>query len=355
MNARGLGLTVLAALAGGAVVGGMGAPAGWLSGAMLGVAALAATGRAVVLPGVMQRAAIALAGVSMGSGLSPATLHTLARYPVSIAVMAAALVAMTGASFATLRRWRGFDAATAFYAAVPGALSYVFLVTSRSPADLPRVAVIQVFRIFVLMALLPMVARVGVGAPVAAFAVDPLFVTLGITALGVGLGEAMTRAGVDNGLLYASLLVSGVAHGTGLAPGRLSPEMQIVAQALIGGWIGTRFIGFDWRLLRSLLVAAMTSFLAAFATAALFAGLSSRLTGAPFADALAAFAPGGLEAMTMMAFALGLDPLFVGAHHVARFLMISLALPWAARRLGRGSDAPCAGKMRQDRRQTLTR
>ncbi len=34
----------------------------------------------------------------------------------------------------------------------------------------------------------------------------------------------------------------------------------------------------------------------------------------------------------MMAFALGLDPLFVGAHHIARFLFISLALPWVARR-----------------------
>ena len=333
MNARGLGFTVLAALAGGAAVGGVGAPAGWLSGAMLGVAALAATGRATPLPSSLQQAAIALAGVGMGSGLTPATLHTLARYPLSLAVMALALVAMTGASFATLRRWRGFDSATAFYAAVPGALSYVFLVASRSSADLPRVAVIQVFRIFVLMALLPMVARVGVGGALPAFAVDPIYMTLGLVALGVALGQAMARAGVDNALLYASLLVSGVAHGTGFAPGRLTPEMQIAAQMLIGAWVGTRFIGFDWRLLRSLSIAAVTSFLAAFATAALFAGVSSRLTGAPFADALAAFAPGGLEAMTMMAFALGLDPLFVGAHHIARFLMISFALPWAARRL----------------------
>ena len=157
--------------------------------------------------------------------------------------------------------------------------------------------------------------------------------TLALVALGAALGEALARAGLDNALLYASILVSGLAHGTGFAPGRLTPDMQIVAQTLIGGWVGTRFIGFDWRLLRSLLVAAVTSFVAAFATAAAFAAVSCRLTGAPFADALAAFAPGGLEAMTMMAFALGLDPLFVGAHHIARFFMISLALPWAARRL----------------------
>jgi membrane AbrB-like protein len=337
LNARGVGYTVLAAVAGGAAIGGVGAPAGWLSGAMLGVAALAASGRAAPLPIYVQRGAVALAGVGMGSGLSPATLHTLARYPVSLLVMAAALIAMTAASFMTLRRWRGFDPATAFYAAVPGALSYVFLVAARSPADLPRVAVIQVFRIFVLMALLPMVARVGVKVSPFAFAVDPVWITLILVALGATLGAGLARLGVENGLLYASIIVSGVAHGTGLAPGRLAPGMQIVAQTLIGAWVGTRFIGFDWGLLRSLLVAATTSFLAAFATAAVFAEASSRLTGAPFADALAAFAPGGLEAMTMMAFALGLDPLFVGSHHIARFVMISLTLPWAARRLERGS------------------
>ena len=120
---------------------------------------------------------------------------------------------------------------------------------------------------------------------------------------------------------------------SGLAPGRLAPGLQIAAQTLVGAWVGSRFIGFDWRLLRGLLFAAATSFLAAFAGGRRLLGRCRRFTGAPFADALAAFAPGGLEAMTMMAFALGLDPLFVGAHHIGRFLFISLALPWAARRL----------------------
>jgi membrane AbrB-like protein len=111
--------------------------------------------------------------------------------------------------------------------------------------------------------------------------------------------------------------------------------LQIVAQLIVGAWVGSRFIGFDWRLLRRLMLAAGASFLAAFATAAAFAILSARLSGAPFADALAAFAPGGLEAMTMMAFALGLDPLFVGAHHLARFLFISIALPVMGPRFAR--------------------
>ena len=37
-----------------------------------------------------------------------------------------------------------------------------------------------------------------------------------------------------------------------------------------------------------------------------------------------AFAPGGIEAMTILAFVLGLDPAFVATHQLARFLGISL-------------------------------
>jgi uncharacterized membrane protein AbrB (regulator of aidB expression) len=48
-----------------------------------------------------------------------------------------------------------------------------------------------------------------------------------------------------------------------------------------------------------------------------------------------AFAPGGLEAMMVLALILGLDPLYVGIHHLARFLGIGLALPLVVTWLGR--------------------
>ena len=328
-----LAASLLAAVAGGAVVGGMGAPAGWLSGAMLGVAALAAGGGAAPLPRALQRFTVLLAGVGIGTGLTPATLPTLARYPVSLVALALAIAAMTAASYFTLLRAR-FTRTTAFYAAVPGALSYVFITAARAEADLARVAVIQVFRLFVLMAIVPMVARLGVGAPNLQFAADPLAVTAALLTLVAAAGGGLDRLGIANGGLYAGIFISATAHGAGLAPGRLTPDLQIAAQALVGPWVGARFIGFDWRLLRELLVAATASFLAAFAVTTGFAALVAVMIGVPFPDALAAFAPGGLEAMTMMAFGLGLDPLFVGAHHIARFLMISLTLPWAARWLG---------------------
>ena len=41
------------------------------------------------------------------------------------------------------------------------------------------------------------------------------------------------------------------------------------------------------------------------------------------------FAPGGLEAMTALAFALRIDPVMVGVHHIARFTLIGIGLPLA--------------------------
>ena len=59
------------------------------------------------------------------------------------------------------------------------------------------------------------------------------------------------------------------------------------------------------------------------------------------------YAPGALDAMMILALALHLDPIFVGAHHVARFMLISAALPLFVRIYGQTPPPPpseAAGK-----------
>jgi uncharacterized membrane protein AbrB (regulator of aidB expression) len=61
--------------------------------------------------------------------------------------------------------------------------------------------------------------------------------------------------------------------------------------------------------------------------ALLFAAAAAGIAGIMMPDAMVAFAPGGLEAMMMLALMLGRDPLFVGVHHLARFIGIAVMLP----------------------------
>src|SRR3569833_4134044 len=51
----------------------------------------------------------------------------------------------------------------------------------------------------------------------------------------------------------------------------------------------------------------------------------------PLAELVIAFAPGSVDAMMLLALALHLDPVYVGAHHVVRILFVGLAMPLLAR------------------------
>ena len=55
-----------------------------------------------------------------------------------------------------------------------------------------------------------------------------------------------------------------------------------------------------------------------------------------------AFAPGSVDAMMLLALALHLDPVYVGAHHVTRIVLVSVAMSVIARRAA-GKKAPIDG------------
>lgn len=324
------------ALAGGLSLTFLHVPAGWMSGGMIATAGLAAAGRAHPLNPVLRQIALAGAGLMIGSGVTPDMLESVSRYPASLTLMMLSLVAVTAASAWFLRRLQAWSAATSLFASVPGALTYVFALAPTTDADLPRVAIVQLFRVFTLMALVPLLVGWSATLPPAAQApVDgPLLIAV-MMAAGVLTGLAFERFGVAGGMLFGPMLLSAALHGASIAPGRLPDWMTTASQILIGAWTGARFTGFDWRLLGRTLSATAGSLAISLAVSAVFAGAATLLLAIPFAEALVAFAPGGLEAMTVLAFALGLDPLYVGSHHLARFLAISVGLPFVLRWLQR--------------------
>jgi len=71
----------------------------------------------------------------------------------------------------------------------------------------------------------------------------------------------------------------------------------------------------------------------AVAVAASFALTVVALLPFRIADVVVAFAPGAQDTMMVLALALHLDPVYVGAHHLVRFLIISFSVAVVARRL----------------------
>src|SRR6185369_12528698 len=98
---------------------------------------------------------------------------------------------------------------------------------------------------------------------------------------------------------------------------------------VMGAMIGTRLGGADIRMLARLSLVGVGALLVGTTVGCLFAALVAWALNLRLADVVMAYAPGAIEAMTIIAFALHLDPVFVGVHHLARFTFMSMLLPAA--------------------------
>jgi uncharacterized membrane protein AbrB (regulator of aidB expression) len=85
--------------------------------------------------------------------------------------------------------------------------------------------------------------------------------------------------------------------------------------------------------------AALGSFAVSMAVATAFILIVARLFPFPIANIVIAFSPGAQNTMMVLALALHLDPVYVGAHHLARFLVVTFSAPIAARRVAQRGSA----------------
>lgn len=337
-------LTGVLGTAGGALFAWLGLPAAWLAGSMVAVAAAAIAGLPATLPPRLRDAAFVLLGVSMGSGLTPESVAQMRAWPLSLLLLAVSVGLTMVAGSAYLRRVHRWDPATARFASMPGAFAAVaVLAAANGAADLPRVILAQSIRIFALVALMPplvtasaptapadAVAPAVAAAAPATSTVPEILLTLAASA---GLAALLARLRLPAGALLGAMLASAVLHGTGVVHGRFPLPLVIVGFVATGAVIGSRFRGTTPSALARTLPGALGSVAVALALSAAVTVAAAALLGLPFGQLWLAYAPGGVEAMAAMALALGLDPAFVGAHHLIRIIGLHIVGPlW----LGRG-------------------
>jgi membrane AbrB-like protein len=149
-----------------------------------------------------------------------------------------------------------------------------------------------------------------------------------------------TRLRLPAPQLTGALLLSALAHATGVMDAKPPAVVSALAQLGIGASIGCTFAGVRPSMLaRTLVVAVGTIGTMLALTLAVSIGLGA-LTGWPAAAILLAYAPGGVAEMSLVALAIGVDVVFVATHHVIRFSWVILLAPAAARLLGRRGVLP---------------
>jgi uncharacterized protein len=324
-------------------------PGGWLAGSMIFAAVAALAGRTIYVPAAIARAASIIMGVTIGGAVTPDTLHGMAAWPLSIAMVAVASAAVTVATFSYLTRVHGWNAVTAIYASIPGALAQVMAQAAEEGrrCDIRAVAIVQTVRVVILTVVVPvalsLTGRTGAvrlpRSAVSAAAAPVAFAALVGAATAVALG--LMRVGFPGGLIFGPLAASAVLHGSGLIAVTMPPWLATVAMVGLGTLAGGRFTGLGFRLFLWYVGAALGAFAVSLAvTAVIGAGVT---VAAPLhvGDIVVAYAPGAVDAMMILSLALNLDPVFVGAHHIARVFVVSAGMPLAIRYFaGKKEDWP---------------
>lgn len=325
-----LSLTILIAALGGGAFYLMGLPAAWLSGAMVFVATATLAGIPTIMPDPVRDVLFVGIGVSMGAGVRPDVVERIGDWPISMALLLVVVVSVTLAGYAVLHFGAKWSRETAFFGAIPGALSYVIALATDRGADLPRIASSQSLRLFVLVAILPFAVVSTSGSlegEVGRLQVSSLFEILIGLPLCILAGLIASKLNVPGGLMTGAFFMSAGLNASGAWTLILPNFMVLPCFVMMGAMIGCRFGNMTFRQFVSVLGASIAAFSAAFLMSILGALTISSLVDIPFGQALLAYAPGGLEVMTLLAFMLDLDPAFVAAHQIARFTGMVLLLP----------------------------
>lgn len=324
--------------AGGLAGWAIGLPLGVLLGAMLTVATAAATRVHLLgaLPGVPQHwrnAFIPIIGVAIGASF-PADFVTQALrwWPTVLAVVLFVPLAHW-ASYHIYRRLGAIDAPTAYFAAMPGGFIEALDMGEARGAEMQMLVMLQFLRLILCIVLVPLSFSlvtghaVGSGSGAAMPGADlgltawDILILTGAAVLGYALAN---RLDFPAAVLSGPLLLSALAHATGLTHAVPPAWMIVMTQWVVGTSLGTRFAGMElrrlWLAMRLSVVAITVSMMLAVAIAALLAGIVLE----PAAAVILAFAPGGISEMALVAISLQLSAVYVTLHHMVRIVLAVL-------------------------------
>ncbi len=322
-------LTLLAGGLGGLLAIWIQLPLAWMIGAMLMVTVLAICGLEVRASMTLRSAMIAILGVMLGSGFTPAMLGQLPLWSISLAGLLpyTAISALVG--YVYFRRCFGYDPATSYFAAMPGGLSEMILMGSQSGGDTRVIALTHASRVLLVVMILPFGFQAFLGYQAGAAAapgeplvdvplLDLLWLT-GCAVLGIPLARLLRLPAAQ---LIGPMALSSAVHLAGLTSASPPYELVAAAQVVIGSAVGTRFAGTDLRFIARALLGAAGLALLLLGVTLVFALLLTLPTGLPLEPLILAYAPGGLAEMSLIALALGLDAAFVATHHSVRIVLI---------------------------------
>jgi uncharacterized protein len=311
-------------------------PLGWLVGAMLATIPCAMVGVRVPTPWSLRSVMIGTIGLMVGGAFTPGIFDRMAEWAFTLTGVTVYCIIITIVGIFMCRVVGRLDRPTAAFSAAPGGLSEILVLGPAYGADVRSLSLVHGMRLAVILIVVPtIVATVGVGAagPVVvdrsldfsiAMPLKDLAILAACLALGIYGGR---RIRLPAAHLTGPLILSAIAHYTGLTTVNPPQILLVIAQIVIGTSVAQFFSDTGWRQIAAGLAIGGGLTVINLGVASIFALGFQTWLDVPFAAGLMALVPGGLPEMSLVSIALGLDAAFVSVHHLFRIILILILLP----------------------------
>lgn len=270
---------------------------------------------------------VAIIGVMLGSGFKPDTFDHLGQWAVSLAGLVFCVVVSAFIVQAYLHRFGGQSRVTALFSAMPGGVVEMVEVGRATGGDERAIILAHVWRIILVIAAIAFWFRLVLG-----FEVDGMMplssspaglLDLLVLGLCAALGSALgVRLKLPAPTFIGPMVLSAAAHMTGITHSSPPLILVIMAQIILGVVIGCRFKGSQPSDVSHALRLSAISTAIMMAVAASFAWVVHLVTGYSTAQLILAYAPGGLNEMSLVSLAIQADVGFVATHHLFRIVAL---------------------------------
>lgn len=305
-------------------------PLPWFLGALAGTFVASVAGVRFLPPSILADPVRAILGVAVGAAFTPEILSRFGPMALSLSLILpwVAIIVVTGTF--VFSRLFGIDRKTALFASVPGGLTDMVAMAEDARANVRTVTLIQLTRIALLVFLLPLYIQWHDGLTVTnlAFAAKSHVwdmslrdgaELLGMSIVGIWIARRLRIAGPA---IVGPMIVSAIAHASGVSAVKVPFELMVVAQVTLGILLGAQFRGLTRLEFRTTMLAGFVFTTILLAMTPLLAAFVEWLTGFRGAPVIMAFAPGGQAEINLLALTLDLDIAFIALHHLVRLAVV---------------------------------
>lgn len=319
--------TIAIGAAGGGVFFALNMPLPWMLGSIFATIFAALLKVPLNSPSKLRPAVVALIGVMLGSGFQPDTFSQVGQWIVSFAGLFVCIALSAFVVQAYLRRYGGMDPVTALFSAMPGGLVEMVEIGRAEGGDERAIILAHTCRIVLVIAAVAFWFRLVLGlevdgtAPLSTGETTPIDLVIlaacGVVGALLGMGLKLPAPS-----FLGPMILSAVAHMTGLTAGSPPVATVIAAQVLLGVIVGSRFEGVAparlWQAFK--LATASTAIMLTVALGLAFC--LNRAAGQSTEQILLAYAPGGLTEMSLVALSMNADVAYVATHHLVRIVVL---------------------------------